>query len=247
MKIDTREMESLQASADSVNRVDLYVGIHKALRALMTDVLIAVGRMDTDDESEFDWVSSRVLQLAEVCSSHLTHENEFVHVALEARQPGASARIAAEHGQHCEAIAALESAVHGMRASSKGESRTRAALALYRRLALFVAHNFEHMHEEETAHNQVLWNHYSDEELLALHARILASLPPEESLFTLRWMIPAMTPAERLAVLDDMRAHAPAPAFAAALDVVQPHLDVRGWAKLSRGLGLAPAAGLVQA
>lgn len=246
MKIDTREMETLQASADSVGRVDLYVGIHKALRALMTDVLSAVGRMDTNDESEFDWVSSRVLQLAEVCASHLTHENEFVHVAMEARQPGASARIAAEHADHGDAIAALETAVRAMRAC-QGEARARAGLALYRRLALFVAHNFEHMHLEETAHNAVLWAHYSDEELLALHGRILASLPPEESLFTLRWMIPAMTPAERLQVLGDMQAQAPAPAFAAALDVVQPHLDLRGWAKLSRGLGLAPAAGLVGA
>ncbi len=246
MKIDSCEMETLQASADSLSRVDLYVGIHKALRALMTDVLSAVGRMDTDDESEFDWVSSRVLQLAEVCASHLTHENEFVHLAMEARQPGASARIAAEHADHGDAIAALEAAVRAMRAC-EGEARARAGLALYRQLALFVAHNFEHMHVEETAHNAVLWAHYSDEERLALHGRILASLPPEESLFTLRWMIPAMTPAERLQVLGDMQAQAPAPAFAAALDVVQPHLDLRGWAKLSQGLGLAPVAGLVRA
>lgn len=244
MKIDTREMETLQASAGSINRVDLYVGIHKALRALMVDVLTAVGRMDTDDESEFEWVSSRVLQLAEVCSSHLMHENEFVHVAMDARQPGASERIAQEHVQHGDAIAALEDAVRQMRAF-EGEARARAALTLYRQLALFVAHNFEHMHVEETAHNAVLWAHYSDQELLALHGRILASLPPEENLFTLRWMIPAMTPAERLQVLGDMQAHAPAPVFAAALDVVQPHLDLRGWAKLSRGLDLAPVAGLV--
>jgi hypothetical protein len=81
---------------------------------------------------------------------------------------------------------------------------------------------------------------------MALHGRLVASLPPEENLFTLRWMIPAMTPAERLQVLGGMQAHAPAPAFAAALDVVQPHLDLRGWAKLSRGLGLAPVAGLVE-
>lgn len=245
MKIDTREMETLQASGDSVGRVDLYVGIHKALRALMVDVLTAVGRMDTDDESEFEWVSSRVLQLAEVCTSHLTHENDFVHVAMEARRPGASARIANEHIAHGAAIAELEAAVRRMRAC-EGETRARSALDLYRQLALFVAHNFEHMHVEETAHNAVLWAHYSDEELLALHGRILASLPAEENLFTLRWMIPAMTPAERLQVLAGMQAHAPAPAFAAALDVVQPHLDLRGWAKLSRGLDLAPVAGLVE-
>lgn len=245
MKIDTREMETLQAAGSGVNRVDLYVGIHKALRALMADVLTAVGRMDTDDESEFEWVSSRVLQLAEVCTSHLTHENEFVHAAMEARQPGASTRIAQEHVAHGEAIAELEAAVRQMRACM-GEARARAALALYRQLALFVAHNFEHMHVEETAHNQVLWDRYSDAELMELHARLVASLPPEENLFVLRWMIPAMTPAERLEVLGGMKAHAPAPAFAAALDVVQPHLDLRGWAKLSRGLDLAPVAGLVE-
>lgn len=246
MKIDTREMARLQGSDEGVSRIDLYVGIHKALRALMVDVLTAVGRMDTEDESEFEWVSSRVLQLAEVCTSHLMHENEFVHVALEARQPGVSARIAQEHVEHGAAIAELENTVLRMRAS-QGEHRARAALALYRQLALFVAHNFEHMHVEETAHNAVLWAHYSDEELLALHGRILASLPPEENLFTLRWMIPAMTPAERLQVLGGMKAHAPAPVFAAALDVVQPHLDLHGWAKLSRGLDLAPVAGLVEA
>lgn len=244
MKIDTREMEQLQASSAGARRVDLYAGIHKAMRALMSDVLAAVGRVDPEDESEFEWVSSRVLQLADFCTAHLTHENEFVHAALEACQPGSSARVAREHQEHAEAIARLKKAVHQTR-GCEGEQRARAALALYRQLALFVAHNFEHMHVEETAHNQVLWAHYSDEELMALHARLLASLPPEENLFALRWMIPAMTPAERLEVLGGLKAHAPAPAFAAALDVVQPHLDLHGWAKLSRGLDLAPVAGLV--
>jgi hypothetical protein len=63
----------------------------------------------------------------------------------------------------------------------------------------------------------------------------------------MRWMVPAMTPAERLQVLQGMQAHAPAPAFAAVLDVVQPHLSSGEWAKLARGLQLAPAPGLVQA
>ena len=244
MKIDIREMDKLQASSGGATRVDLYVGIHKALRALMADILVAVGRMDPDDASEFEWVSSRVLQLADVCTSHLTHENEFIHVAMEACQPGSSARVAQEHVEHGDAIARLKEAVLQMHAC-QGEPRARAALALYQQLALFIAHNFEHMHVEETTHNQTLWAHYSDEELLALHGRLLASIPPQENLFVMRWMIPAMTPAERLEVLGGMKAHAPAPAFAAALDVVQPHLDLHGWAKLSRGLDLAPVAGLV--
>ena len=58
-------------------------------------------------------------------------------------------------------------------------------------------------------------------------------------MYVLRWMVPFMNPAERAAMLGDMRDHAPAPAFAAALEVVRPHLGEREWAKLGRDLGLA--------
>jgi hypothetical protein len=39
-------------------------------------------------------------------------------------------------------------------------------------------------------------------------------------------------------LLADMRAHAPAPAFEAALGVVRPHLSERDWGKLVQSLGL---------
>ena len=197
------------------------------------------------DEPEFARACARVIELADFCAGHLMHENEFIHPALEACQPGSSERVAHEHLEHGNAIARLKDSVQ-CALDSRGAGRMQAALVLYRQLALFIAHNFEHMHAEETDHNQTLWAHYTDRELAALHGRLVASLPPAENLFVLRWMIPAMTPAERLEVLGGMKAHAPAPAFAAALDVVQPHLDLRGWAKLARGLDLAPVAGLVE-
>ena len=62
-------------------------------------------------------------------------------------------------------------------------------------------------------------------------------------MFVVRWMVPFMNPAERTAMLSGMRAQAPAPAFAAALDTVRPHLDEREWAKLSRSLALPPEPG----
>lgn len=246
MKMDSQEMTTVVAADAAAQRVDLYVGIHKAMRALMADLLVMVGRMDPADDAEVARTVARVLQFAEFCTAHLTHENEFVHVAMEARQAGSSTSIATEHVEHEEAIARLKRAASSLPAC-QGVQREREALDLYRQLALFVAHNFEHMHIEETTNNQVLWTHYSDAELLALHARLVASLPPQENLFVLRWMIPAMTPGERLQVLQDMQAHAPAPAFAAALETAQAHLDPRAWAALARGLGLAPVPGLVTA
>jgi len=236
MNIDQRELRHVAEAA--APRVDLYAGIHKALRALMADTLLAVGRMDSEDALERAQVTQRVLELLDFCRSHLRHENDFIHPALEARAPGASGKIAHEHEEHLQAIVALADQATAL-LQCEPAARPAAALALYRALSLFIAHNFEHMHVEETAHNAVLWARYTDAELIDLHNALVASIPPAEMMYVLRWMVPFMNPAERAAMLGDMRDHAPAPAFAAALEVVRPHLGEREWAKLGRDLGLA--------
>jgi len=118
MKIDAKEMQ--QVAAGPVPRMDMYSGIHKAIRALMADTLLALGRMDPDDGLVVAQTSERVLQLLDFCTSHLKHENEFVHAAIEARAPGASERIAHEHGEHQEHIAALGKLVASLRACAPG-------------------------------------------------------------------------------------------------------------------------------
>lgn len=229
--------DAVQATAP---RVDLYAGIHKAMRALMSDTLLAVGRMDCHDDLELAEGTQRIMQMLDFCRSHLRHENDFVHPALEARAPGASERITHEHAGHEGEIDALARQATAL-LNTEPTRRAARTEALYRALGLFIAHNFEHMNVEETAHNAVLWARYTDDELVQIHGALLASIPPDEMMFALRWMVPCMNPAERADLLADMRLHAPAPAFAAALDVVRPHLDDRGWSKLCAALDMAPA------
>ena len=251
MDIQAREMQRLASASASVSasasapRFDIYTTIHKALRALMSDTLLALGRMDCEDTLEFAQVTQRVQQLLEFCHAHLNHENDFVHAAMEARAGGSSSQIADEHVEHVTSIQAL---ARQTTALLQGPAAQRAdhALALYRALALFIAHNFVHMNEEETVHNEVLWRHYTDAEIVDIHNALVGSIPPEDMMFVMRWMVPHMNPAERLAVLTDVRAHAPAPAFAATLDIARPHLSEREWTKLCEGLGLAAVPGLVE-
>ncbi|MFI5444166.1 hemerythrin domain-containing protein [Polaromonas sp. UC242_47] len=245
MNLHPQEMAQV-AAAQAAPRLDLYSGIHKALRALMADTLLAVGRMDTDDALELAQTSQRVLELMDFCLSHIRHENQFVHAAIEARAPGASEVIAHEHLTHEAHVAGLVGLVAALRQLPAAE-RASAALTLYRQLSLFVADNFQHMHVEETAHNAVLWSRYTDAELAQIHQALVASIPPDEMMYVLRWLVPFMNPAERHAMMADMQAHAPAPAFAAAMTTVRPHLTDREWAKLTRGLGLAAVPGLVSA
>jgi hypothetical protein len=235
MKIDEKEMREVAASATP--RLDMYAGIHKALRALMADTLLAVGRMDCADDLEFAQVTQRVVEMLNVLRGHLAHENRFVHPAIEARVAGASQRVATEHVEHERHIAELAAALESLRAQPVA-SRGAAAHRLYQSLAVFLAENFEHMHVEETEHNAVLWARYTDEELAAIHNELVASIAPQEMMYVMRWMLPYMNPAERAGMLAEMRAHAPAPAFKAVIETARPHLTAGEWDKLAKALGL---------
>jgi Hemerythrin HHE cation binding domain len=235
MHITSRELA--QVAAAEVPRFDMYCGIHKALRAFMADTLLALGRMDATDEEDLAQAGERLLQLLGLCGSHLAHENQFVHAAIEARAPGASDRIGHEHEEHRQEIAQLAAQLAQLRLAPTAQ-RPAAAQALYRALSLFIAGNFQHMHVEETAHNALLWARYTDAELAAIHDALVASIPPEEMMVTARWLVPFMNPAERAMLCADMRAKAPAPAFQALLAAVRPHLSIREWEKLARALQL---------
>ena len=229
-------------SREPAARMDLYVSIHKALRSFMTDTLTRIGRIDVADSDDRDAALAQLDELLGLCLDHLHHENEFVHTAIEARQPAGSRRIADEHVEHAESIAALQGEAMALR-GAHGADAERLALRLYRHLALFVAENFQHMHIEETVHNALLWQHYSDAELGALHGRLMASIAPQEHLLVARWMLPASTPAERAMVAGAAKAQMPPEALLGVMSVVRPHIDDAGWTKLATAIGIDPELG----
>ncbi len=240
------DADTRTSAAAAAPRLDLYAHIHKALRSFMLDTLQRCGRLDVHDDQEFQATLGQLDALLTLCGQHLQHENDFVHPALEARQPGAARRIAGEHVEHQHHIEALRHEAGQLRQAGAAR-RDLLALRLYRHLALFVADNFQHMHVEETAHNAALWAAYTDAELMALHERLMASLPPAEILQVARWMVPALTPGERAGLLNGIKFGMPPEAFVHLVDSLRPHLDQRAWAKLAPAIGLPQQPGLVHA
>ena len=221
-------------------RIDLYAGIHKALRALMADLLTAVGRMDPADDVDVRATFERLNEGLALCEKHLQHEDRFVHPAIEARRPGATARATLEHAGHVEEFAELRAAMDAFLAASR-PARLASAHGLYLAFARWMANNLLHMEHEETHHNRALWDACTDAELLEILARIHANIPPQEMGLVLRWMLPSSNHPERVAQLAGMREGAPREAYEAALALARSRLAPRDWDKLARALE-TPAA-----
>ena len=169
------------------------------------------------------------------------HEMGYRVVVLDPDAHSPAGRIADEHVEHLESIAALEADVAALAAWPAEASAQR----LYRHLARFLAHNLEHMHVEETTHNAALWALYDDAELAEVQQRLVASIDAAEMALTLRWMVPALSPAERAAFLGELQRQMPPEALRGVLDIVRPVLDDKAWGKLARALNLPIALGLV--
>jgi iron-sulfur cluster repair protein YtfE (RIC family) len=217
------------------NRVDLYAGIHKALRAFLCDTLTRLARLDLDDGNEVSGTLGQVRDLLEFCEHHIANEERFVHPAMEARRPGSAAGTAAEHEHHAADLAAMRADCAAIEARA-GAEREAAWRRLQHRLAQFTGDSLLHMEAEETANNAVLQACYSDAELIDLHRQIIASLPPEEMAADLRWILAGSSPAERVQVMAGIRADAPPPVFDALLELARQSLDAGAWNKLAAAL-----------
>ena len=226
-----RQMRNAQAQP----RYDPYLVIHKGLRALMTDTLQRVGRMDPWDDEDTGQVLAQLREFVSLAQAHLHHEDLFVHPAMEARAPGSTRSADAGHQSHREALAGLLEGCAGVERST-GDARTAEALALYRRLALFIAEDLQHMHVEETENNAVLWATYSDEEIHGIVDRLVASMPPETNAKMARWMVASSSPGERATLLRGARQAMPAGAFDAMLGALAGGLNARDRVKLEAAL-----------
>lgn len=212
-------------------RFDMYCAVHKGLRAFMADTLQKVGRTDPFDPVECQESAEQLRSLLHVCAQHLMHENRFVHPAMERRAPGSTVAVAHEHEGHEAEIAALTAWLERALKASKSEAAG-AWHWLYLALSQFVAENHEHMLLEERDHNAVLWRHYSDDELLAIHDELVASIAADEMALHMRWMLPQLSHPERVALLGGMRQGMPPEVFATQLDMARPLLNARAWHKL---------------
>ncbi|HSD36299.1 MAG TPA: hypothetical protein VLC92_02255 [Rhodocyclaceae bacterium] len=217
-------------------RYNIYGAVHKGLRTFMSDTLQQCGRTDWTDTRDSAQTLAQLRMLMEVSYGHLQHEDAFVHTAMEARRPGSSNATLTDHHEH---VLAIKSILTDCEELEKSLPFLRDVLggALYRRLALFVAENFEHMAVEETDNNAVLWACYTDAEILAIEHALVAAVSPEKMMTFLRWMLPSVSASERAMMLTGMKQGVPAEAFDGVLAMLRPLLDSYDWDKLMRALG----------
>ncbi len=219
-------------------RYDIYGAVHKGLRKAGCDLLGRLGTADFHNVEETGFLIADLRHYLMLAASHVSHEDDHIHEALAAKGLSTTT-LDEQHDDHRTAFRELEELVVAWE-NAWPLDKPACGRKLYLAFAAYIADDFAHMHEEETVTGPLLWRNFTDDEMLGIEMRIIASLPPEKSMAFMRIMIPAINPAERAALLGTMKKDAPPEVFQAVIDfAVRPALSVSDFAQLAGALQLA--------
>lgn len=221
---------------------DLYRDIHKAIRVELFALVGAVGSFDPADPRDVEAVIGHVASVRALLDSHAHHEDSVIGPQIDRHLPRIAERIAVEHATFDRRVERLDEQASSLRDVSPRERDIRAR-ELYLDLSRFVGVYLEHQDVEERQVMPALERAIGIDAVHALHGAIVSSIPPDEMTRSLAVMFPAMNPAERVEMLEGMRAEAPPEVYAGVLSLARSVLTPNDFAVVTDRLGARPVTG----
>jgi hypothetical protein len=187
-------------------RVDLYREVHKGLRHALFDLTFRAGRLDAIDDELVIALVDETRRVIDLLRGHHEHERQpALEGIVETHVPTVVRLIHEEHRTLAERLEWLASRADEL-AAAPGAARSVIAHAYYLELAAFTSAYLAHLDMEERVVMPALAATCDDVELGRALTAILASIRPEQQDVGLTVMLPALSPSERAALVERIRA-----------------------------------------
>jgi len=221
-------------------RPSLVVTPHKGIRYAFAQLIMKAGSLDYTDKFKVTQFKAELDEFGGLLEEHAHLENEFILKSLEQRVPGSSrhdeqdhvALEALQNSVFAKLEAILDPRISEAKASASG-------YAFYQELSKLYAAHLEHMLEEETVTQALLWEHFSDAEIIGLHVQIVRSIPPAVMLSWAKYLIPALNLSERTELLAGIQAGAPPSFFEQVMAIAEETLPMAEFHQLESKLMIA--------
>ena len=120
--------------------------------------------------------------------------------------------------------------------SLQGDRRQAVADELHTELNLFLGDFLHHLHREETETNALLWQHFTDAELVKLQGDLLSSISPVRFAEWMQIMLPSMNTRERAFLVGGMKQAVPQPMFEGFTNLAEQVLGEQAWTAVQERL-----------
>jgi len=204
-----------------MEKIRMFSAPHKALRRTMAAFSTQIGQTNFRDEKAVRKLKENGNELIFLLSSHAETEEKIILSALEVKFPGSSEQDRQDHIKIEKRQKQLEDYLNMLSTSVMADE----AHDFYLTFALFHSRYLEHIDEEETVTQKQIWQHFSDEEQLAMRTSIIAKMDPDVYATWLKHMIPAQNENENQAMLGALRMNMQAAKFHSLMEKLGKDMD----------------------
>lgn len=208
-----------------MTRPSTFAAPHKALRSAFCEALTRAGNTDHTNTLQVQKMIGQCRDLFSLLQIHVTDENNIMLAQLDERSAGAGENDRNDHYVLEHYQTKLEEQLGHLANAATAEGME----DFYAGLGKLFGMHLEHMYEEETVTQQLLWDHFTDAELAAMRVRIIQQLNFDQLMTWFKYMFPAMRPHERAGMLNGFLASAPPPVAEKATEVIRTALGDAEW------------------
>lgn len=179
-----------------MSSVDLFTGIHKAIRAMLFDLAQTVQTVDVEDPARRAALRQDIETLFGFLQEHGDSEDQLIFPLAAQDEPQLAAALDAEHHSHITLAERILAETAALESAADARERQAALAVLRRSVHDFTAGQLTHMNREEREMLPATQRVASDEQLRAVLGTILGGITIERHAAWMRWMLPSLTPQE---------------------------------------------------
>jgi hypothetical protein len=227
---------------------DLFTSIHKALRSMIYNLS---GRLQTNDfadvpatqalvtdlENDFAMARSAGCALC-VLSQHAADEESVIFPSVAKVGNGLVAQLIEEHHDLTRRELAIAKSAQEILAMDSADLRVAGGVRLNQAANELFAAYIVHMNREESELVPLMYQHFTNEQMIAMRGKILGAMPPDRMAAILAYMLPSLNVTELTHFLGSLRQGAPPPVVKGVTDLCAARVDPARWNTVKTRLGM---------
>lgn len=206
--------------------------IHKALRSSMYDAANTLQRTDFSNREQGWNAIKKVERVLFYFDEHAKHEDNFILPAVQRYNAKLVDDFEREHVTAHALSKNINDYIIDWKVTYDEEEMIDLGTQIFYEFNEFIAFNLYHMNKEEDLLNKILWEHYTDLEILQINQALVQSIEPSVLAEQSRWMIRSINDAELTQWINGIKVTAPEHVFTSFLRMAESELPAERWSYL---------------
>jgi hypothetical protein len=212
-----------------MQRYNIFYQVHKGLRQMLYNTAGKMLQTDFINAKETTEVLEQANEVLDLFDGHAHTEDSFVLPSIIAFEPSAAAAFEQEHVEDHTLSNRLRALLNMFHHAVSTEEKNEMGSAIRLAFTEFLVFNLKHMAKEESYLNNILWTHFTDEQLHDITATIMVNLPQDKIKKNQVWMMRALSNNEIAAWLNMVKQEAPEFVFNGLMALGERELPTQRW------------------